>query len=340
MTSKNSRRRRHIPQHGAAGGNASVRSQQFQALKALLVVLIVCILIEVLVVDTVFLGPSGRIADVNLSSQDNFPSGTRESYLKKSKSAAQQQHDNGAADLNDANRNELADQYGSEAIIVGLDTCRRYKSILEQGDDGAVMAVRGLFQRRTAFFVQLMRKNCKLPDDESETDMIYNTDVEDHFPIRKFPNKVLPIVVVQDPLPWMTDVCRDRPGELEIDSVARKGCPSLDEPVRVRYLEFKNATTHPSLAHLWNDWYEPWLTHHNNPRLLIRAEDVLLHPQDVVSQVCECIGGQIRDHFRNKAPWHIESVADRMEAYNEDTLQYAIDHLDSALMATMRYSFT
>jgi hypothetical protein len=77
--------------------------------------------------------------------------------------------------------------------------------------------------------MQLMRKNCKLPGD-TETDIIYNHDVEEQFPQRKFPNKVLPVVILQDPLPWMTDVCRDRLSKLELDSAAMKDCPSLDEP--------------------------------------------------------------------------------------------------------------
>jgi hypothetical protein len=318
------RRRRHQPHVVKA-----FISQQFQALLALLMVLVVCIVIEIILVDTVFLGPTGQITSIQLSNRDYFISDMgaidQGTYLKAPKSPASMMRNT-----------NLQDQYGEDARIVGLDTCKRYRNFLDEGD-GASMAVEGLFQRRAPFFVELMRKNCQLPERDEATDIVYNTGVEEHFPLRNFPNVVLPVIFIQDPLPWMTDVCRDRPSVLELESPQRTDCPTLDEAVRVRYQGFNNATTHRSLAHLWNDWYEPWLSHYSGPRLLIRAEDVLLHPEQLVTSVCQCLGGSIRDHFRNKQPWHIDAVPNRIDGYDEDKLQYAMDHLDSDLLSAMRY---
>ena len=318
-----SNRRRRRPQM-----KSPPTSQQFQALLALLLVLVVCILIEIVVVDTVFLGPTGHMTNIRLSNQDYFISDmggiSQGAYLKAPKRAI--------------HAKVTTDQYGTAAKIVGLDTCRHFRTLLDEGD-GASMTVQGLFQERVPLFVQLIRKNCILNQRDSATDVVYDSLVEDHFPLRRFPSAVLPIVLVQDPLPWMATICRNRPNVLELETRLQNNCPALDEAVRVRYLKFRNATTHRSLAHLWNDWYEPWLSNHPGPRLLIRAEDILLHPQELVMSVCECLGGSIQPSFVNRAPWHVDDVPNRLDTYDAETLEYAMEHLDSALLTAMGYQF-
>jgi hypothetical protein len=303
-------------------------SQQFQALLALLLVLVVCILIEIVVVDTVFLGPTGHITNVRLSNQDYFISDmggiSQGAYLKAPKRAI--------------HAKVTSDQYGTAAKIVGLDTCRHYRKVLDEGD-GASMTVQGLFQERMPLFIQLIRKNCLFTQADSATDVVYDSPVEEHYPLRTFPSNVLPIVLVQDPLPWMTTICRNRPHVLDLETRSQNNCPVLDEAVRVSYLRFRNATTHRSLAHLWNDWYEPWLSDHLGPRLLIRAEDVLLHPQELVMSVCECLGGRTQPSFVKRAPWHVDDVPNRLDSYDADTLEYAMEHLDSALLDSMGYQY-
>ena len=65
----------------------------------------------------------------------------------------------------------------------------------------------------------------------------------------------------------------------------------------------------PSLIHYWNDWYESYLFRNNSknnknrnnttttatawPRLIIRFEDTLFYPTQVVEQVCTCGGGTV-----------------------------------------------
>ncbi|KAI2514086.1 hypothetical protein MHU86_470 [Fragilaria crotonensis] len=305
----------------------NVNSQQLQALLALLLILVTCIVIEIVVVDTVFLGPTVDFSSIKLSDRDSFMSDagaiSQGAYLKAHKSVI---------------RNEIPkDQYGTGARIVGLDTCAHYRRLLEEGD-GASITVRGLFQNRVSIFSQLMQKNCELKEDDTFTDMIYHVDVENHFPLRTFPNTVLPIVVVEDPLPWMANVCRERPHELELETTLRSNCPALDEAVLIRYPTFHNTTTHKSLAHLWNDWYEPWLSQHLGPRLLIRAEDVMLFPQELVESVCKCLGGRLHHNFQLHAPWQVDALPNRLDMYDDETLQYAMGHLEESLLDAMGYS--
>jgi hypothetical protein len=323
----------------------AVSSSQFHALLALIIVLVVCIVVEVLLVDTVFLGPGGRITNINLSIKDFFVSDTGNlqngAYLKgsgASRKSAEKQAAFSEDKLNAPAKMNPEDEYGEDAIIVGLDSCRHYRGNLEEGD-GPQIAFLGLFQnRRLSTLIQLLRKNCGLPD-ESETDFVYNPDIEDHFPIRRFPATVLPVILVQDPLPWINDVCKDPPARvLGMDhATARAQCPSLNIPIRLNYLEFHNSTTHNSLAHLYNYWYSPWLIH-SSPRLLIRTEDLVMHPQEVVTGVCQCLGGSMHEFFRNKAPWHLESIPDRLQGYNEDSLASARKTLDKELIKTMGYN--
>lgn len=157
-------------------------------------------MIEIIVVDYMFLGPTVDFTSITLSNRDYFMSDagaiSHGAHLKAHKSAI---------------RNGIPkDQYGTGARIVGLDTCAHYRRFLEEGY-GASITVQGLFQNRVPIFSQLMQKNCQLKEGDMLTDMIHHVDIEDHFPLRKFPNTVLPIVVVEDPLPWMNNVCRDRP---------------------------------------------------------------------------------------------------------------------------------
>lgn len=59
-------------------------------------------------------------------------------------------------------------------------------------------------------------------------------------------------------------------------------------PLYVRY-KLTN-TTHTSLAHLWNDWYNEYIQG-EFPRLVVRMEDLVFHAKSVITQVCECVGG-------------------------------------------------
>jgi len=79
----------------------------------------------------------------------------------------------------------------------------------------------------------------------------------------------------------------------------------------------------PSLIHYWNEWYESYLFHNNNnlygdgdenkdeesssssssssywPRIIIRFEDTLFYPRQVIEKVCHCGGGTLITNSKN-----------------------------------------
>ena len=47
-----------------------------------------------------------------------------------------------------------------------------------------------------------------------------------------------------------------------------------------------------SIAHLWNKWHEGY---HDAkfPRLMIRYEDLLFYTKQTITQICDCVGGEM-----------------------------------------------
>lgn len=88
--------------------------------------------------------------------------------------------------------------------------------------------------------------------------------------------------------------------------------------------------------------YSPWFSkQQKGPRLVIRSEDLVLYPEKVVTEVCRCLGGSIGDHFRNKAPSHLEhSVKRGLELYSKGTLEAISKVLDREISDVMGYGIT
>lgn len=131
----------------------------------------------------------------------------------------------------------------------------------------------------------------------------------------------LPIVMIKDPISWMSSMCR-HPYEASWRH-SPEHCPNLvpnkfdrgrkrgqgtmgvrvnfatrhigDEPIP----DPKNKTyvEYDTLVDMWNTWYGEW---HDVkfPRLIVRFEDLLFHAEETVSQVCECGGGTMKPRFR------------------------------------------
>lgn len=119
---------------------------------------------------------------------------------------------------------------------------------------------------------------------------------------------VLPVVTIKDPYTWMGSMCRhnysanwqhvkEHCPNLVANDIDRKKWKHIPDivPVNVRY-STENATHHDSLVGLWNDWYGEWYEA-SFPRLIVRFEDMLFHPESVVAQVCQCAGGEMKESF-------------------------------------------
>jgi len=127
---------------------------------------------------------------------------------------------------------------------------------------------------------------------------------------------------------------------------------------RVKYKEFWRK--HDSILGLWNDFYRaylevPW------PRLLVRIEDLIYHPEETTEIVCKCAGGAMREdgkfvYIVNSAKkgerahgkvrtGMVDAIIKygtfqkRYEGYfSHIDLKYIRDHVDPELMEMMKYA--
>jgi len=181
---------------------------------------------------------------------------------------------------------------------------------------------------------------------------------------------VLPIVVVKDPLSWMGSMCRHKyatnwphsPNHCpnlvpnDVDRKVRGFHADGSIPVRVRYNK-THFTEHSTLAGLWNDWYGAYYNA-TYPRLIVRFEDLLFHPEYVMGEICKCGGAELNTNFRittgNAKPElgpHVGTTSGmvaaivrygnaelRLNNFTNDDLEFAQSNLHPELMAKFHYT--
>ena len=109
-------------------------------------------------------------------------------------------------------------------------------------------------------------------------------------------DEVLAAVTIRHPYSWMKSMCKNA---YRANWPHFKRCPHLaDEnhdhiPLNVSY--DGRVDHHDSLAHLWNDWYAKYWKDADFPYVMVRFEDIIFHPKNVTTQLCECAGGKIID---------------------------------------------
>eukprot|EP00533_Pseudo-nitzschia_delicatissima_P002370 CAMPEP_0116079666 /NCGR_PEP_ID=MMETSP0327-20121206/1265_1 /TAXON_ID=44447 /ORGANISM="Pseudo-nitzschia delicatissima, Strain B596" /LENGTH=496 /DNA_ID=CAMNT_0003570309 /DNA_START=97 /DNA_END=1587 /DNA_ORIENTATION=+ len=183
---------------------------------------------------------------------------------------------------------------------------------------------------------------------------------------------VLPIVLVRDPFYWMQSMCKEGYG-VRWDHDSSKHCPNLipNEFDQRRFPKLaskdkvqvwmganpKKGPTWPSLIHYWNAWYESYFKNNDIPRLVIRFEDTLFYPKQVMEQVCHCGGGTLavnhdysldeakpehkHDHKNNFVTAMIEygTNSTRLRNMTKEDIGVAIQHLNPTLMQAFGYSY-
>ncbi|CAB9516821.1 expressed unknown protein [Seminavis robusta] len=148
--------------------------------------------------------------------------------------------------------------------------------------------------------------------------------------------------------PWLSDNLLDT-ANFTLDSEV--------VPVRVRY---KSGTLyHDSLPDMYNSWYHEYLDA-DFPRLVVRLEDLVFHAKEVVTKVCTCMGGSVRDDFnyitetakvgdehihgkqedrtnmiKTFTKWHAEN---RTKNMTSEDVAYAKESLDADLLKMFQYS--
>jgi hypothetical protein len=174
-------------------------------------------------------------------------------------------------------------------------------------------------------------------------------------------NNILAAATIRDPLVWLGSMCRHAYAA-NWDHGDDDRCPDFSMPdlrTKVKYAAFEKE--HESILHLWNAYYQEY-QEADFPRLLVRYEDLIFHPEEVTKAVCECAGGSMRDDGSFK--YIVDSAkkgdgahgktrtgfADALVKYGSEKRRYQIyhhasdleyirDNLDANLMQVMNYPY-
>jgi hypothetical protein len=281
----------------------------------------------------------------------------------------------------------------SQPIFVGQETCATFRNLILPQD--RFLAVAGLFNTGTNLMSIYLEANCHIMENKNRNrGMKWQVPWGKHM-LAKFKwtniaqreaksNKthVMPVVVVRDPYSWMQSMCRLHYAVLwHHDS--KRHCPNLvpnqddfklypfsskNVPVRLNYnLQEQqqqrhhvtlNITKYKSLAHLWTEWYRQYLEA-DYPRILVRYEDLMYHPKQVTSQLCDCVGGILKRKFVymvDSAKWgpghgatekrtslvaamiKYGNAKQRLRGYTMEDLQLAHEGLDEQMMELFQYN--
>jgi hypothetical protein len=108
---------------------------------------------------------------------------------------------------------------------------------------------------------------------------------------------------------------------------------------------------------MWKDWYQDYYDV-KFPRLIIRLEDLVFHPRQILQQVCQCVGGKLRanitmagestkqgaDHIHGKNKTNLADAmilhvySNRTKGMTIDDLQYAKEILKDSVMSDFGYT--
>ena len=199
---------------------------------------------------------------------------------------------------------DIDELYGPEfPLVLGMERCRDYRNATPSLRNRWV-APAGLFHTGTNLMGKLLSSVCtglrpraQVPYGKHHP---INSVLEDEFIIpkpeyQKVKNfsRILPIVMVRNPLDWMQSECKEMFG-VTLDKKLtlkqrRRGlpCPHLNTSIDVK---FYRPHRYKSMLHLWMEWYLQYLEY-EGPRLLVRLEDMVYHPEETMEKICDCAGG-------------------------------------------------
>ena len=211
----------------------------------------------------------------------------------------------------------IVEMYGSKPIIIGEDRCEAFQASIPQGD--RFLAPAGMFNTGTNLLESLLVRNCRLKltpkkYGKKTNGIKYQVPWGKHSPVEwkfkhvapEFENldqsHFLPALVIKDPYTWMESMCRHKyaaswrqvsghcPNLVPTTPQEKRMISPRDTfQVNVQY-HLHNVTHHASMSELYNEWYGNWLDV-EYPRLVVRFEDLMFHPEDVTERVCLCAGG-------------------------------------------------
>jgi len=209
---------------------------------------------------------------------------------------------------------DIESMYGEGPIVLGLETCDSFRSSFAPED--RYVAPAGSFNTGTNLLATVLRRNCYIPEREGAFEDVWKSGMKFQVPWGKHnpvswrlhnvaeqggflegekQEAVLPIVVVRDPISWMSSMCRHPYGVQLAGNCRGTTMVGVTHGVTTWYRD--KATRYESLMDLWHTWYGDWIHNSNFPALFIRFEDIIFHGEELTKQVCDCAGGKMRDQF-------------------------------------------
>lgn len=246
----------------------------------------------------------------------------------------------------------IESQYGEEPRILGLDRCEHFRTLNRGRPDDITIAPSGLFNSGTNLLHQMLEANCYFPQKsdhayyhgrafqppwgkhtprEFRESHTIDHELYQHLPI----HAVLPVVLIRHPYDWLKSVCdqpyavhwRDRDMN-RTDFV----CPWIVHPdnqtqeVVVTY--GSGHQRYESVAHLWNRWNRGYYESMAFPRIMIRMEDLIFYPHQVLPKICHCAGGSMLHPGRFEIP---------LESAKKDTAGHRQKFSTTYLQAIVKY---
>lgn len=258
-------------------------------------------------------------------------------------------------------------KYGPPRVY-GMETCEsfRQKVPLRQ----RVVAVAGLFNTGTNAMDSHLKFNVKggvqhkwqVPWGKHRMESVRETHVANRLGnVNK--DHVLPVVMIRDPFYWMQSMCKSpyavkwRKSKLHCPNLVmtehdHKAFRKLDNFTIKVIFDKDQIMFWDSLVHLYSDWYRQYINVTDYPRIIVRFEDMLLHPRWVMQHVADCVGAQLPKNFQvntDSAKKHgshtnllqaILKTTDpnkRVRQLTLEDLDYARMHLDSEILEMFGY---
>ena len=203
---------------------------------------------------------------------------------------------------------QVTKNYGSEPKILGLEICHDYRRITSEKDRSLGPA--GLYSTGTTLLPILLSQNCMMPGADAfgqradyqvpwgkhnSLSQRLNYTVDGTVARRRNKTSVLPIATVRHPYTWMTSMCKH---SYEMSYLHDKSdCPkNVSPPISGEH--YGRKISYKSLIHMWRDWNLEYFSDESAiPRLMVRHEDLVFRPKEVVQKICDCVGGTFKEDF-------------------------------------------
>lgn len=279
---------------------------------------------------------------------------------------------------------EIVALYGEEPVIYGLETCQVYRdSVKDRGhvtEAEVQPVITGLMNTGTNSMSMTLKYNYRFYQSHKS----YNMGcISKHASLQLkqraielgvcSPDDIVgkfPIVMVRDPYRWMASMCQN-PYRMTWNRGLNRRCPNLVPSTTERQLpQFSDRKTfevmlpYPdaadpvknetfaSLIDMWSEWNRQYFDA-RFPRLVVRFEDILFHPDKVVTSILSCLGKPVPSQ---NISYTIERAKDkvsssdfvtalmtygreqgRYNALTENDFEFLKSHLDFDLMDRFHY---